>query len=198
MNTPTFTEPRSPWVVVTQADDPWVRAETSKLREKRGRVFRLNGHELRDPASLFTAFARELSFPDYFGGNWDALVDCLHDWHGDDEAQGVVVVIEHADDLLSAEFLGLFVSVLCQAAWNANLQLDAEGAPHDNWPALALHFALLLDHTPPSAFAEPAAQGMDVGVAMWEDRLTATLTGTDWPGSDPAVPVRSDPAVPVP
>ncbi|WP_438289805.1 barstar family protein [Streptomyces sp. HUAS TT7] len=188
MNTPTLTEPRSPWVVVTHADDPWVRTETSQLREQGGRVFRLNGHELRDPASLFTAFARELSFPGYFGRNWDALVDCLHDWHGDDEAQGVVVVIEHADDLLGAEFLGLFVSVLCQAAWKANVQLDAEGAPHDDWPPFALHFALLLDHTPPSAFAEPAAQGMDVGVAMWESRLTATLTGTDWPGSDPAVP----------
>ncbi|MFE2022395.1 barstar family protein [Streptomyces sp. NPDC059499] len=32
--------------------------------------------------AVFRTFARELSFLGYFGHNWDALVDCLHDWHG--------------------------------------------------------------------------------------------------------------------
>lgn len=33
----------------------------------------------RGKRALFTAFARELSFPVTFGGNWDALADCLQD-----------------------------------------------------------------------------------------------------------------------
>lgn len=33
----------------------------------------------RGKRALFTAFAREFSFPSTFGGNWDALADCLQD-----------------------------------------------------------------------------------------------------------------------
>ncbi|WP_407288923.1 barstar family protein [Streptomyces sp. BP-8] len=69
------------------------------------------------------------------GHNWDALVDCLHDRHGHEgHTDDVVVLIEHADGLRDADFLGLFVSVLCQAAWKANLQLDADGVPNHRPP----------------------------------------------------------------
>lgn len=33
----------------------------------------------RGKRALFTAFAREFGFPATFGGNWDALADCLQD-----------------------------------------------------------------------------------------------------------------------
>lgn len=33
----------------------------------------------RGKRALFTAFAREFAFPATFGGNWDALTDCLQD-----------------------------------------------------------------------------------------------------------------------
>jgi hypothetical protein len=82
MSTLTLTERQSPWVVVTRADDPWVSAEVVKLEKRGGTVVRLEGWKLREPPSLFATFARELSFPGYFGHNWDALVDCLRDWHG--------------------------------------------------------------------------------------------------------------------
>ncbi|MBW6439298.1 barstar family protein [Actinoplanes hulinensis] len=184
MPNPTLTECRSPWVVVTRADDPWVTAEAGALRDQGGMIVRMAGAELRDPASLFTAFARELSFPGYFGRNWDALVDCLHDWHGHETAgQGLAVLIDDADHLAHADFLGVFISVLCQAGWKANLQLDADGIPHEDWPPFSLHFVLLA--TEPTAFADGAASGMDVSVTLADGRLVATLTGADWPGSDP-------------
>jgi len=57
MSTPTLTEHQSPWVVVTRADDPWVSSEVVKLQKQGGSVVRLEGRELREPASLLAAFA---------------------------------------------------------------------------------------------------------------------------------------------
>lgn len=177
----TLTERRPPWVVIARRDDPWLAAETAELRARGGAVFRLDGRQLPDPAAVFTAFAHELSFPGYFGRNWDALVDCLHDRHDHGGgARATTVLFDHADVMLGADFLGLFVSVLCQAAWQANLRLDADGRPQD-LPAFALHFVLLLDDTPPAAFAPAVADGMDVRVIHDGERLTATLTDADWP-----------------
>jgi RNAse (barnase) inhibitor barstar len=51
---------------------------------------------------LLGALAEALKFPDWFGGNWDALADCLSDlsWWG---SEGYVLVIEHVEDLRAAD-----------------------------------------------------------------------------------------------
>ncbi|MFC8953508.1 barstar family protein [Streptomyces sp. NPDC057101] len=184
---PTLTEHRSPWVVFTSPADPWLASETAALAQRNGLVLRLDGREMRDPASVFRTFARDLSFLGYFGHNWDALVDCLHDWHGPGHGdQDLAILIEHADDLLTSDFLGLFVSVLAQAAWNSNLRLDGDGELGEWRQRTAQHFVFLLDHTAPVAFMERAARGMDVAVALSDGRLLVTLTDVDWPGGDPA------------
>jgi RNAse (barnase) inhibitor barstar len=41
----------------------------------------LDGAEAGTRAGFFTAIARELRFPDYFGHNWDAVYDCLTDFN---------------------------------------------------------------------------------------------------------------------
>ncbi|MFD3467982.1 barstar family protein [Streptomyces sp. NPDC058682] len=187
MTEPTLTEHRSPWVVFTSPADPWLASETAALAQRNGLVLRLDGREMRDPGSVFRTFARELSFLGYFGHNWDALVDCLHDWHGPGHgSQDLAILIEHADDLLKSDFLGLFVSVLAQAAWNSNLRLDADGELDEWRQCIAQHFVFLLDHTAPAAFTEKAARGTDVAVALADGRLLVTLTDVDWPGGDPA------------
>lgn len=194
----TLTRRSQPWVVFAHRDDPWLSTETAELLKHGGRVIRLPGGNLRQPETLFATFAREFSFPSYFGHNWDALVDCLHDWHGHGGdtgggTQDAAVLIENADGLLGAEFLGRLVSVLCQAAWRANLQLDADGVPDPDTPPFTLHCVFVLNSTPPAAFAAAVAHGMDVGVEFEEGRLTATLTGEDWPGFD-SEPCGSQPA----
>jgi RNAse (barnase) inhibitor barstar len=51
-----------------------------------------------DKRSLLRAFAAALRFPDWFGGNWDALEDCLTDlsWI---PAPGYLILIEGWDRL---------------------------------------------------------------------------------------------------
>src|SRR5512142_1692941 len=66
---------------------------------KVGEVQLLDGAQARDKAAFMTAIARALRFPDYFGNNWDALVDCLDELHWRDEP--IVLVIDHGDELLA-------------------------------------------------------------------------------------------------
>lgn len=57
---------------------------------------------LRDRESLFEALRRECGFPAYFGGNWDAVYDCLTDL-GDwiTEADGYVLILTQSNPPLS-------------------------------------------------------------------------------------------------
>jgi hypothetical protein len=60
------------------------------------------------------AFARALEFPDWFGGNWDALEDCLGDlsWR---KAEGHVLLIAGFDGVPRDE-LGVLRDVLASSA----------------------------------------------------------------------------------
>ncbi|WP_293000907.1 barstar family protein [Nevskia sp.] len=69
-------------------------------------LVRIDGASIQDRASFHRAFAAAFSFPDYYGGNFDAWIDCMTDVvearHEQsatvaDAASSVVVVIEDAD-----------------------------------------------------------------------------------------------------
>ena len=57
------------------------------------------------------AVARALRFPDWFGGNWDALEDCL----GDLEGENHVLLFLHAERL-AADQRGILLDVLRSSA----------------------------------------------------------------------------------
>jgi hypothetical protein len=69
--------------------------------------------DLKDGDAL-RAIARALRFPDWFGGNWDALQDCLGDlsWRPD---SGHVLVF-HNWQALGADDLGVLIDVLRSSA----------------------------------------------------------------------------------
>ena len=75
---------------------------------------------LADKNALLRQFAASLAFPDWFGGNWDALEDCLTDmsWHA---AAGYVLLIGAADDfaLRRPDDYGVLVDLLgaCAESW---------------------------------------------------------------------------------
>ena len=88
--------------------------------------------DLKDGNAL-RAFARALHFPDWFGGNWDALEDCLGDlsWR---PGEGHVLVLRNWQ-ALSTDDLGVLLDVLRSSAdsWSGRgkpffaVLLDPEG-----------------------------------------------------------------------
>lgn len=61
-------------------------------------VFRVDLAGVADKTGLLSAIAKAMAFPEWFGHNWDALLDCLADlgWR---PAEGYVVILEHCDGI---------------------------------------------------------------------------------------------------
>lgn len=73
----------------------------------------LDGRLLGDKSSLLAAVGHALRFPDYYGGNWDALDECLADlsWH-----EGAVnLLITHAD-AIPGDLLAMLIEAFTDAA----------------------------------------------------------------------------------
>ena len=83
-------------------------------RGSRLRVSRIGLAGASDKEALMERIARALEFPRWFGGNWDALEDCLSDlsWSG---AAGHVLLIEGGADL-PADERGILTDILASAA----------------------------------------------------------------------------------
>lgn len=88
----------------------------------------LVGCETKD--DLLTELASALDFPVWFGGNWDALFDCLADmsWRA---APGRVLALRNVEDLqaVAPEVLDTFIAILedVSAVW------QRRGQPMRTW-----------------------------------------------------------------
>lgn len=92
-----------------RSDEILDAAKGSKLKIARIGLAQASGKE-----ALMQRIARALEFPQWFGGNWDALEDCLTDlsWS---KAGGHVLLIEGAEGL-PADERGILVDILASAA----------------------------------------------------------------------------------
>lgn len=61
-------------------------------------VFRVDLAGARDKPEMLEVIGKAMAFPEWFGHNWDALMDCLADlgWR---PAEGYVVILEHCDGI---------------------------------------------------------------------------------------------------
>ena len=61
-------------------------------------VFRIDLAHAADKAGMLAAIGKAMSFPDWFGHNFDALADCLADmaWR---PADGYFVLLQHCDGI---------------------------------------------------------------------------------------------------
>jgi len=92
----------------------------------------------QDKDALLARLATTLALPDWFGGNWDALEDCLTDLSWRAGAGHVILIKAHGE--LPADDMGVLLEVLAAAA--------------DHWAARGLPFyAVFLD--PGHALALP-------------------------------------------
>src|SRR5258706_7158718 len=93
---------------------PHTEAILEATRGSALRVSRIGLAGAAGKAALLERVAKALEFPRWFGGNWDALEDCLTDlsWT---KAGGHVLLIEGAAGL-AADERGILVDVLASAA----------------------------------------------------------------------------------
>lgn len=81
-------------------------------------VLRVDLADCQDKADLMQRFAAAGQFPEWFGGNWDALADALGDlsWR---PAPGYLLLIEHAGDWRAAhgEDFDTLLDILNEAAF---------------------------------------------------------------------------------
>jgi RNAse (barnase) inhibitor barstar len=70
-------------------------------------------NSIRDTSKLFENLAKILDFPDYFGQNWDALLDCLSDFDWIEDKQ-IILVHQHLPNLDDDE-LRCYLEVLSDA-----------------------------------------------------------------------------------
>jgi len=63
--------------------------------------FHIEGKNIARKEQLLNHVATALRFPDYFGGNWDAMEECLTDMEWVD-APGYVIHYDHIDGLAAA------------------------------------------------------------------------------------------------
>lgn len=66
-------------------------------------VVRLDGREMRDTDAVFLHFYDRLKLPDYFGWNWNALLDCLRDLNWLLPADRYAFIVEAADEALPGD-----------------------------------------------------------------------------------------------
>ena len=78
------------------------------------RVARIAFSGAEGKEGMLARIAQALAFPAWFGGNWDALEDCLGDlsWSA---ASGHVLLLEHAG-ALQADERGILIDILRSAA----------------------------------------------------------------------------------
>ncbi len=115
--------PKKPWVHLVALPEK-IKLDPHHLIPPHFAVKTISGVKCKTKAGLLDECARALSFPDYFGHNWDALEECLADleWL---PAQGYLLVVTDADQVLTRpdeeDDYETFIEILSEAgeAWSA-------------------------------------------------------------------------------
>lgn len=94
-----------------------VRTPVTMSEDTKGRFdveFVINGKKGINAADLFTLLKSLFDFPEYFGGNWDALNDCMHDLKVKESVESFAITITNAEYLLQNDdnALVIFVDIL--------------------------------------------------------------------------------------
>ena len=85
-----------PEILRVKSEKEWQRLKEKAL--KAGHLcVELNGGRMRDKQTILDEFETHIPLPDYFGGNWDALEECLTDPGVLGKKKGCLLIIHGAD-----------------------------------------------------------------------------------------------------
>jgi hypothetical protein len=89
-------------LLITTVDTPTLEDFAASSRRAGRGVYLLRGERCGTRDSLFHEWAAALQFPYYFGWNWDAFEECLHDldWLG---TSALTLAVSNAPELLNDE-----------------------------------------------------------------------------------------------
>ena len=119
---------RVTWCCVHYAATADVSPQLRAALERAGiAAFDLDGAPIRTRDDLLRGIADAMQFPDYFGMNWDAVIDCLRDLADRHPAEGYVLFVHAAEGLWrqGLPWLGELIEVWLTAA---------EESAHDGVP----------------------------------------------------------------
>jgi hypothetical protein len=91
---------RVTWCCLHYASTADVSPQLRAALERAGiAAFDLDGAPIRTRDDLLRGIADAMQFPDYFGMNWDAVIDCLRDLADRHPAEGYVLFVHAAEGL---------------------------------------------------------------------------------------------------
>ena len=110
-------EPDCPWRVSTKLTRPQADQLAASLIGQGIKARVIDGQGIASKRDLLTAIAKAFGFPGHFGHNWDALLDCLTDFHWL-PAKGYVCILLHADQVraMGRDNWKTFLEVCSEAA----------------------------------------------------------------------------------
>jgi len=104
-------------------------ATVKKFVQKKGwRYFYLDGRRIASKQEFLTACAKSFALPAYFGNNWDALEECLHDLP---LANGYVILFDQADKFMQTDDWQTAVSIFQNMLKEKNLYVLVRGEKVD-------------------------------------------------------------------
>lgn len=74
----------------------------SRLKDAGYSFFFLDGMKIRSKQEFFSVAAEAMSFPDYFGHNWEAFADCVTDLSWIPKGIANVILYDHFDVFASS------------------------------------------------------------------------------------------------
>jgi len=104
----------------------------------------IDGAIIKDPKDIIAAFASQFTFPAYFGGNWDALEECLTDLSWLQSDRFLVVIRE---PLALYEKLPSDFQILIEILGNTCRYWNIEWPMMNNLIA-GIHFGCIIQCTP--------------------------------------------------
>ncbi len=114
---------KSSWQCIHFIDTTQLSIFIERLRASDILIMEAEVGDVRTESQLFSAISQAMRFPSYFGGNWDALEECLRDmdWlHG----KGYVLVLHGGKELWrnATQLAGSLVGswLFCAEEWGRN------------------------------------------------------------------------------